>query len=505
MTWDIRILLDAGDNPSEAPDAATEKAARQRARAQGDDSGGNNSGPIKSPYEEAESRAAERRQKALDAEVQRPIFEALYSPAEEARSNYNFLKGERSRRRQVQEEYLSDDNYSAKEQAKDIFEEEMFLRRRNLEVLQERHKIEGAAFEEMKITLEYEKERRQWAQRMKEERHAQDPQEAAKDALSGWGGILSNAGMGGIGRWMGLASKGIGMEQETGAFSKIFGSMGGGAAGEAGALAGEAGAAGAAGGGAMGSLAAAAGPAGLIVMAAQEIKQQMIGTIRAGRELAMDAGQGAVSLAGNDFGGAFEKASDMVIKSVEKLPGGGEVLAEAMRFVTDQFKIFGQVQEAFIRQGREKLSPFSGDLQASFAQADVRSMMGDMREAQAVGPNIARLVEAQSRANDAMREIADPIKQILTEALAFFMEAFASIVEWGRDIERSTGFLQALSNNFKIAMDRWREILGFKGDVNDLDMAKLFDRFLDNPLLDGDRRIQNQRPGGNMGRLGGGF
>lgn len=160
------------------------------------------------------------------------------------------------------------------------------------------------------------------------------------------------------------------------------------------------------------------------------------GTSSAATSLASSAGQAAGSVVGTLAYGAgaaaaIGTAAIAIFKSVK-----GELLSQA--------------------QEMANISPVVAQAQAN---ASIRSMNQDFREAAELGPAMARLVEAQNKADIALQQIWLPIKKVLLEVIATTMEQIAEALRelkiylaqiWGvmeklSEVRSLSGLFDALS------------------------------------------------------------
>ncbi|MDE2097167.1 MAG: hypothetical protein KGL39_07965 [Patescibacteria group bacterium] len=165
----------------------------------------------------------------------------------------------------------------------------------------------------------------------------------------------------------------------------------------------------------------------------------------AGKSAMSSLGKGAGSLArgvgaGAEAAGAGE-AAGAAAGGMEAAGAVGAVGAAAAPLAVVGVVVAGlaavgvaayKLSEAFIARGKE-LQRFSPDIAGASAGADVRSMLADMREAQELGPAIARMIDAQSQAENDLREILLPIKKVVADQLAVFMEYLRDFVQWLRE------------------------------------------------------------------------
>lgn len=89
-----------------------------------------------------------------------------------------------------------------------------------------------------------------------------------------------------------------------------------------------------------------------------------------------------------------------------------------MHIATDELKVFG----IKLASASDDLAAFSPQLSGANAMADVRSLMDDMKEANAVGPDLARIAESQSDMQHELREMFLPIKAMVADLMADLME-----------------------------------------------------------------------------------
>lgn len=375
--------------------------------------------------------------------------------------------GEADRQKILDElDAVSVEIYSAAEQAADQARQLQEIHDKRMEGLRALHDVEGAAAAEARRRLESRKEAREWEQSVKAEEMKQDPSGAAKEGLGGISGMLGQL-LGGSGGGLGkmLQAAGGGLGKMLGGSGEALSGLLGGGGGAGGAAAAAEGAAGAAGGGLAGlagSAAALAGPVGIAVAAVKLQASMMEGAFSAMRGMQAHFGDQAKSLISDDHMGMLTRQVDRAAETFGQIPLVGGAVKEFIGIFGDRLKILSEIQGEFIRLGQQRLAPFSGSLQASQAQAEVRQLVGDIRESQNIAAGIGRLVDAQSRSSDALRELSAPIKEILLEVSSLPAEAFAEVVSFIRDIARDTGALRWLFENVKDLADWARKTIGLQ-------------------------------------------
>ena len=209
---------------------------------------------------------------------------------------------------------------------------------------------------------------------------------------------------------------------------------------------------------AAGEFATAAGPAGVALGAVALVSHQVAGNLDAMRRQVELAGTALGQFAGNDHMGMFTSGVDMAAASLERVPIVGDALAAGLKATVAPLIAFNRVVEAFVHRGDE-LAQFSGTITAAQVRADMRSMMADIREAEALGPGIARLTDATSQLWIELREILLPIKQFLVETLA-------GIMEFLRD---GIMGLQMLAADIKLLLQMIWDKLTFASEAQKLD------------------------------------
>ena len=82
---------------------------------------------------------------------------------------------------------------------------------------------------------------------------------------------------------------------------------------------------------------------------------------------------------------------------------------------------FNEVVMAFVDRGRE-LSPYSGQLSASYAISDVRQLLADIHEAQTMEGPISRLNDQQTELSLMLRDLLLPIKKFVADTLGDILQ-----------------------------------------------------------------------------------
>jgi hypothetical protein len=90
--------------------------------------------------------------------------------------------------------------------------------------------------------------------------------------------------------------------------------------------------------------------------------------------------------------------------------------------------VFEYTKGQFLQRAAE-LEGYSPHIAAATANASVRNINQDLREAEQLGPAMAKLVEAQSKTDQQLNEIFLPIKKVMVEIVAGVMEYISTVLK----------------------------------------------------------------------------
>jgi hypothetical protein len=159
------------------------------------------------------------------------------------------------------------------------------------------------------------------------------------------------------------------------------------------------------------------------------LSQRAAGGLSAG---ARAAGEISSALARNENLKAFSAAAGGLSGALSAAGGYGIAFGAAVQVATTAVGSFSTTVNAFAQRGRE-LAGINGPLAGASARADVIRYRADLREGQQLGPQLARLLENQAKADAVFREIMLPIKEFILDKLNRLLEgglsALADIVE----------------------------------------------------------------------------
>lgn len=158
----------------------------------------------------------------------------------------------------------------------------------------------------------------------------------------------------------------------------------------------------------------AGGRAGAVAGAVGAVGSAALGTAKA----ALDA---TPALAANRNLEAMTTAAKGAGNALAALGPVGAAAGAALKTAAEFAGAFGKAVNAFTDRGRE-LSAYDARLAKAAAEADMRSLQADLREAQQNGEAMARLIEQQSELENTVRDLLLPIKQFVVEFLIDFVQ-----------------------------------------------------------------------------------
>jgi hypothetical protein len=127
-------------------------------------------------------------------------------------------------------------------------------------------------------------------------------------------------------------------------------------------------------------------------------------------------GRAAVGAANNSAVPAAIETLGAVSKGLARLGPAGLAASAAVDAAGAAIIGFTATIKAFTARGRE-LSGINGQLSGAVAYADVRSYQQDIKEADRLGPQLAKLIENQAKAEATFREIMLPLKEFIIREL----------------------------------------------------------------------------------------
>jgi hypothetical protein len=313
---------------------------------------------------------------------------------------------------------------SAAQVARREHEEQMLRRTRDLDVQQAKMNIPGAAHAEAERQKRGEDQGREWQRMLKDARRDVDPAGAQLDDISAIGGLLGQAGAGG---------RAAGLMQQAPAIA-------------------EAGAAGGAG------MAGAAGPVGAAILIADMAAKHQAEVIRNTTENIRLMGSQIEAVTRNDHMALFTNSIDAAASSVGEIPIVGQVFQARIEQMSESLKVASSVVMAFVDRGRD-LQQVSGPIAGARAEAELRTILADIREADRMGPVIAAITEGVSEMNDMMREMLEPLKEAAGEIVSLLVDMAGELIRFVRDGLVESGLLENFALFLKGAIAQLRKLM----------------------------------------------
>lgn len=184
---------------------------------------------------------------------------------------------------------------------------------------------------------------------------------------------------------------------------------------------------------------AAVGAALPLVSVAADATAASLRKMKAGVDL---AGESLATFASNEragLGQLGEGVGQAIRSPGESLPIIGDAIKAQNEFHDAIIKLPEKLTAAFMQQA-QKIGMYSGDITGANAKADVRQIMADYREAQDMGEGYGRMIDAQSRLDNTVREMLAPIKRFIVEVLATRLELMADVANVVKNLPELIGF-----------------------------------------------------------------
>lgn len=131
--------------------------------------------------------------------------------------------------------------------------------------------------------------------------------------------------------------------------------------------------------------------------------------------------EGLKGLAGNDLDAAKQVTMGFAEGVGSLVPILGDYVVAQAKFVDSIVSLPEKVSQAFLQQAKA-LAPYSGQISSAEARSDLKSIQADIREANELGPGLARMVDAEADLKQEMRELLLPIKRVVVSLLADRLE-----------------------------------------------------------------------------------
>jgi hypothetical protein len=237
------------------------------------------------------------------------------------------------------------------------------------------------------------------------------------------------------------------------------------------------------GGEGLSTAAGGAGIAGAVLFAAHETEKSLLKM-----KGAVDgATMGLEALAANDLGQVKEGMHEFGKSLAGTVPILGDVASANLELVHTLTSLPEKVEAAFLKQAKT-LAPYSGAISAAESRAYVANLQADMREADQLGPDMERLIQAESELRTIARETLLPIKKFVLNQLANRLEVLVTLGRFAENLptilkEVAEGLGKAIAFTIKkddAERDRSLRLMleAIKKAMSADDNVDVFDRFL---------------------------
>jgi len=145
---------------------------------------------------------------------------------------------------------------------------------------------------------------------------------------------------------------------------------------------------------------------------------------------------------------AFNIAAEGAASKLEDVGLAGKFVAEQIRTGMVAIGALNDVIAVTAERGRE-LQAYSGAITRAVADQEISKLRNDIRESQQLGGDYGRVISAQTRTEDAMREAILPIKESMVSLTADLSEKIADIAEIVKPGIQITGDIVGLLVEYK--------------------------------------------------------
>jgi hypothetical protein len=165
-----------------------------------------------------------------------------------------------------------------------------------------------------------------------------------------------------------------------------------------------------------GGISKAAGPIGLGLAVADAAAATFAKTIQMASQGVKLFGDMAVKAVGNDGIGMLTSGLNAASAALGKIPVVGQVFSAGLELASAGLNTFQSVLNAVTQRGRE-LAKYSPELSMAAAQADVRKIFADIREARANERKYADLILKQQNIEESFQKALQPLKEVVADVL----------------------------------------------------------------------------------------
>lgn len=168
-----------------------------------------------------------------------------------------------------------------------------------------------------------------------------------------------------------------------------------------------------------GALLRAAGPVGIAVSAVSAALDAVTDVFKATTAAVKFFGEAAIKVAKNDGIGLLASGFNAAADAVGKIPVLGKVFAAGLELASAGLTTFKAVLDAFTARGRE-LAKYNPRIALAAAQADVRKIFADIREANQNAGKYADLITQSQRLDESFQKALQPLKEAVMKILIKF-------------------------------------------------------------------------------------
>lgn len=212
------------------------------------------------------------------------------------------------------------------------------------------------------------------------------------------------------------------------------------------------------GGGGLGNMVASAAPGiagyGAMVAIADQVGDALASAARS-------AGETLVKVMSGDVGGMIRGAADSVATGLTAINGPAGIVAKALLGLHDAASMVTK----FFMSEAQRLGMYSADISGAQAIAEYRHIVQDVRESESLGPDLGRLVDAQSRMDEAFREIVLELKEAVLPYIIELAEFSAEVAEFVKEnysiktfLENMATAISAIGDGMVIALPLFGQI-----------------------------------------------
>jgi hypothetical protein len=173
---------------------------------------------------------------------------------------------------------------------------------------------------------------------------------------------------------------------------------------------------------------------GAVLMATQELGQSLARLGEEARSLSTDMAQ----FIQNDYFSVFTRMMDQAASSLSTI---SPIAGGLVKMFSNLMQASNTLIDSFLARSRQ-LAPFSPEISMAQAQTEVATVLADIREAQRLGPAMARMINAETELQLEVREMILPLKELVAEAMPALIEVMRGVVtamEGSRQVAVSSG------------------------------------------------------------------